>query len=60
MPVLSHKKYVILNDYNFEKCSKSDFERLCEIIKNVDPTVFLYLDLILSKSTQKKARGSKK
>ena len=26
MPVMSDKKYVILNDYNFEKCSKSDFD----------------------------------
>ena len=33
-PVMRDKKFVILSDYDYEKCSKSDFERLCTIISD--------------------------
>lgn len=42
LPIMSDKRYVELCDYDFEKCSKTDFERLCSLIEEVpDETVFV-------------------
>lgn len=60
MPVMSDKKYVILNDYNFEKCSKSDFDRLCEIIENVDPDCVFVLRFDIVEIDAKKSARFKK
>lgn len=41
-PMMSDKKCVILSDYNFEDCSKSDLEKLCTIITETpDTCVFI-------------------
>ncbi len=46
MPIMSDRKCVILNDYDFEHCSSSDFERLVSLIGEVPPeaTLILYFD----------------
>ncbi len=47
-PVMSDKKVVILADYDFEKCSKNDYDKLCTIISETpDSCVFiLYFDVV--------------
>ncbi|MBE6750175.1 MAG: DNA polymerase III subunit delta [Ruminococcaceae bacterium] len=41
-PFMSDKKCVILDDFDFEDCSKTDFENLVELISSVpDTTVFV-------------------
>lgn len=43
-PMMSDKKCVILTDYDFEKCGKSDFEKLCVILDETpDTCVFILL-----------------
>ncbi len=43
-PVMSDKKVVILTDYDFEKCSKTDFDKLCTIISDTpDSCIFILL-----------------
>lgn len=48
LPVMSERKCVVLNDYDFEHCSKSDFERLTTIIGEVpsECTLILYFDSV--------------
>ncbi len=33
-PMMADKKCVFLSDYDFEHCSKSDFDKLCELLEN--------------------------
>lgn len=41
-PMMSEKKCVVLADYDFERASKNDFEKLIEILSNVpDTSVFI-------------------
>lgn len=41
-PMMSDKKCVILNDYDFEQCDKADFEKLCTVIsENPDSCVLI-------------------
>lgn len=41
-PVIADKKYVELCDFDFEHCSKADFEKLCTLITEVpETTVFV-------------------
>ena len=41
-PMMNDKKYVELCDYDFEKCSKSELDMLCELISEIpDTTVFV-------------------
>lgn len=35
-PMMADSKCVVLTDYDFEYCSESEFNMLCELIKNVD------------------------
>ncbi len=46
MPMMNDRKCVILNDYDFEHCSSSDFERLVSLISEVplETTLILYFD----------------
>ncbi|MBQ6847679.1 MAG: DNA polymerase III subunit delta [Clostridia bacterium] len=46
MPMMSDRKCVILNDYDFEHCSKAEFDRLTELISAVpkECTLILYFD----------------
>lgn len=40
-PIMADKKFVELCDFDFENCSKADFEKLCTLISEVpDTTVF--------------------
>lgn len=59
-PVMSDKKVVILADYDFEKCSKTDYDKLCTIISETpDSCVFiLYFD-VLDVVTKKNNKFSK-
>lgn len=42
LPFMSDKKCIILSDYDFEHCSKTDFDRLCQLLSEVpDTAVFL-------------------
>lgn len=42
LPFMSERKCIILSDYDFEHCSKSDFDRLCELLSDIpNTTVFL-------------------
>lgn len=41
-PMMSDKKCVILTDYDFEHCSKSDFDKLCVILSETpDSCIFI-------------------
>lgn len=42
-PVMSEKKFVILSDYNFEDCSKSEFEKLCTLLTETPDSCILVL-----------------
>ncbi len=42
-PMLADRKSVVLSDYNFERCEKSDFERLIELVLNVNDTCVLII-----------------
>lgn len=59
-PVMSEKKVVILSDYDFEKCSKSDFEKLCTIITDTpDSCIFVLLFDVLEIVAKKNAKLAK-
>lgn len=59
-PMMSDKKVVILSDYDFEKCSKSDFEKLCTIIsENPDTCVFILLFDVLEVVKKKNTKLAK-
>lgn len=59
-PVMSDKKVVILSDYDFEKCAKSDFEKLCTIITDTpESCVFVLLYEVLEISPKKNAKLTK-
>lgn len=48
LPFMSDKKCLVLWDYDFEECSKTDFERLCALISEVpdDAVLILYFDSV--------------
>ncbi|MBE6787039.1 MAG: DNA polymerase III subunit delta [Ruminococcaceae bacterium] len=59
-PMMSDKKCVILTDYDFEKCSKSDFEKLCTIISDTpESCVFILLYDVLEIVAKKNTKLSK-
>ncbi len=59
-PMMSEKKVVILTDYDFEKCSKSDFDKLCTIIsENPDTCVFILLFDVMEVVAKKNTKLSK-
>ena len=42
-PMMAEKKCVVLTDYDFVSCSKSDFDKIEELLSNpVDTTVFVF------------------
>ena len=43
LPFMADKKCVILDDYDFEKCSKNDFERLCTLLSDMPDTTVAIL-----------------
>ncbi len=59
-PVMSDKKCVILSDFDFEKCGKNDFEKLCTIISDTpDSCVFILLFDVLEVISKKNTKLSK-
>ncbi len=48
MPIMQDRKCVILNDYDFESCSKTDFDRLLELIGEIpaETTLIMYFDSV--------------
>lgn len=59
-PVMSDKKCVILTDYDFEKCAKSDFDKLCTVISETpDSCVFILLFDVLEIAAKKNTKLSK-
>lgn len=43
IPITSDRKCVVLEDYDFEHCSKSDFDRLCDLVSEVPDTATLII-----------------
>lgn len=43
MPLMSDKKVCVLCDFDFESASKSDFEKLCDLIKEVPDSCVLII-----------------
>lgn len=59
-PVMADKKCVILSDYDFEKCGKSDFEKLGTIISETpDSCVFILVYNVLEVVSKKNTKLSK-
>lgn len=59
-PVMNDKKCVILTDYDFEKCAKSDFDKLCTVITDTpDSCVFVLLFDVLEIVAKKNAKFTK-
>jgi len=48
LPFMSDRKCIILNDYDYEHCSKSDFERLVELLSEMpkEVTLIMYFDSV--------------
>lgn len=59
-PVMADKKVVILSDYDFEKCSKTDYDKLCTIISETpDSCIFILLFDVLEVVIKKNSKLSK-
>lgn len=59
-PIMSDKKCVVLTDYDFEKCAKSDFDKLCTLISEVpDTCIFIMLFNVYEVAAKKNAKFSK-
>lgn len=43
LPVMADKKCVILCDYDFEHCSKADFDKLCRLLEEAENTAVLII-----------------
>lgn len=43
LPVMADKKCVILCDYDFEHCSKTDFDKLCRLLEEAEDTSVLII-----------------
>lgn len=43
LPVMADKKCIIICDYDFEHCSKSDFDKLCVLAKDGNDTAVLII-----------------
>jgi len=48
LPFMSDRKCIILNDYDYEHCSKTDFDRLVEILSDIPSgvTFIMYFDSV--------------
>lgn len=60
LPIMSDKKCVILSDYDFEHCSKSDYDKLCELAAEVPDTAVLILSFDSVEPDFKKSSKFKK
>lgn len=48
LPFMNERKCIILNDYDFLNCSKTDFDRLTQLIEEIPPevTLIMYFDSV--------------
>ena len=60
LPFMTDKKCIILADYDFEHCSKTDFDRLCELLSDVPDTTVLLLTFDSVEIDSKKSAKFKK
>lgn len=60
LPMMSDSKCVILSDYDFEHCSKTDFDKLCSLIAEIpDTTVFIMVFQSVDFDTKKSSKFKK-
>lgn len=60
MPLFSDRNCVLLTDYDFEKCDKSDFEKLCSLVSlSSEDNVFVLLCADFEFEINKSERGKK-
>lgn len=60
LPFMGDKKCIILSDYDFEHCSKTDFDRLCELLSDIPDTSVLILTFDTVDFDSKKSAKFKK
>lgn len=50
LPLMNDKKCIILNDFDFEGCAKSDFDRLLELLGEIPESsvVIFYFDAVIA------------
>ena len=60
LPMMADKKCIVLSDYNFEDCSKSDLDRLIELLSDMPDTSVLILTFDTVQFDSKKSGKFKK
>lgn len=60
IPFMGDKKYIELCDYDFEHCSKSDFDKLCDLITEAPDTAVLVIRFDSVEVDSKKSNKFKK
>ena len=60
LPMMADKKCVILSDYDFEGCSKNDFDRLIELLSDMPDTSVFILEFDTVEFDSKKSAKFKK
>lgn len=60
LPITTDRKCVILEDYDFEHCAKSDFDRLCALLSDVPDTATLIMRFDSIEVDSKKSSKFKK
>lgn len=60
IPLMSDKKYIELCDYDFEHCSKSDFDKLCDLVSEAPDTAVLVIRFDSIEIDSKKSAKFKK
>lgn len=59
-PMMAERKSVVLSDFDFEKCSKDDFERLLQLIKSANDSCVLIICFIAIDFDAKKGNKEKR
>ncbi len=59
-PMMSDKKFVCLTDFDFEKCDKTDYEKLCTLISDTPDTCIFVLLFDALEVTYKKNKKFEK
>ncbi len=60
IPLMSDKKYIELCDYDFEHCSKADFDKLCDLVSESPDTAVLVIRFDSIEIDSKKSTKFKK
>lgn len=59
-PMMAERKSVVLSDFDFEHCGKTDFDRLLELISNVNDTTVLIISFDTVEFDAKRGNKEKK